>query len=345
MKVIINASDIHSGGGKVLLNDFLNAAVNINGINFHVFTDYRFDKSPYSSGNICFKDVSKLGRVFVDWMIKKIAKSGDMVIYMGDMPPLKKHICNVTQIFQNIILLGDFSMGGFPIKVKIRLTIEKWAFRLFLKNVDRMIVQTLVMKDLLLRMGFSNEVVKVIPYKSMDIVSQTIEKKIDDSFIYVASDEPYKNHKNLISAWQLLKNEGISPLLFLIGINKENELYKYITNQIQIHNLNVQIKPTLARNELLSYYRKVSALIYPSCFECFGLPLIEAMRFKLPIIASELDYVRDLLDPTETFDPGSPRSISRAVKRFLKQIELRPDVLTAEAFIKQILPDGENTNF
>ena len=53
-------------------------------------------------------------------------------------------------------------------------------------------------------------------------------------------------------------------------------------------------------------------------FESFGLPLLEAKFLGLPILASELDYVRDVVEPTETFDPESPVSISRAVQRFLK---------------------------
>jgi glycosyltransferase involved in cell wall biosynthesis len=51
--------------------------------------------------------------------------------------------------------------------------------------------------------------------------------------------------------------------------------------------------------------------------ESFGLPLIEARQAGLPILASELDYVRDIVDPEESFDPFSARSIVRAVTRFM----------------------------
>ena len=40
-------------------------------------------------------------------------------------------------------------------------------------------------------------------------------------------------------------------------------------------------------------------------FESFGLPLLEASSIDLPIIASESDYVRDVCEPAQTFDPNS----------------------------------------
>ena len=86
----------------------------------------------------------------------------------------------------------------------------------------------------------------------------------------------------------------------------------------------------------MSYYRRVKALIYPSFFECFGIPMIEAKNFDLPIIAAELDYVRDLIKPAETFDPSSPRSIARAVKRFLGAPDDRFKVMPAKDFVREL---------
>ncbi|RYH16174.1 MAG: glycosyltransferase family 1 protein, partial [Alcaligenaceae bacterium] len=60
-----------------------------------------------------------------------------------------------------------------------------------------------------------------------------------------------------------------------------------------------------------------SALIFPSVAETFGLPMLEARAGQLPIIASERDFVRDVCNPQQTFDPASPHSIARAVLRFM----------------------------
>jgi len=50
-----------------------------------------------------------------------------------------------------------------------------------------------------------------------------------------------------------------------------------------------------------------------------------------------LDYVRDILDPVETFDPNSAKSISRSIKRFLKIKEKKTEVVDPEVFIKNMI--------
>ena len=57
----------------------------------------------------------------------------------------------------------------------------------------------------------------------------------------------------------------------------------------------------------------------------------------MPIIAGEMDYVRDVVDPSETFDPLSPVSIARAIKRYLGVPERPLSVMTAERFVKELL--------
>ena len=74
----------------------------------------------------------------------------------------------------------------------------------------------------------------------------------------------------------------------------------------------------LPNEKIWVLYKKSRALIFPSTIESFVLPLIKASKIGLPIIAAEKDYVRDVCTPKETFDPQSPLSISRAIKRFLK---------------------------
>jgi glycosyltransferase involved in cell wall biosynthesis len=92
----------------------------------------------------------------------------------------------------------------------------------------------------------------------------------------------------------------------------------------------------LSSDEVADLYQSSSALIYPSKTESFGLPLIEAAQYKLPILAAELDYVRDVVVPVETFDPNSPVSIARAVRRFLGNAEPTIQIHSAEEFLEEV---------
>ena len=85
---------------------------------------------------------------------------------------------------------------------------------IFLKNVDHIFVQNIVMQDLLIGLGYSEKNIRVIPYKNVDMVKFS-GVRIKESFIYVASGDAHKNHLNLISAWIILSKENIYPTLFL----------------------------------------------------------------------------------------------------------------------------------
>jgi glycosyltransferase involved in cell wall biosynthesis len=77
--------------------------------------------------------------------------------------------------------------------------------------------------------------------------------------------------------------------------------------------------------------------VFPSVSESFGLPLIEARQVGLPIVASELDFVRDVCEPEHSFDPYSSVSIARAIRRFLGQNETPVEPVGAEAFLSAVM--------
>lgn len=336
MKIIIIASGCHRGGGGVMLKDLLNSALTMKSINFHIMVDYRFDWQSYSSENIVFTTISKFQRIFyVNKIVSNLVDKNDIIINISGLPTFKRYSGTVVHYLMNRFHVDNYPTTDLPIFARLRLAIEKMAFSIYLKNADYIFVHNVVMKDLVLKLGYSENIIRVIPFKDLDEINFD-GQKLKNSFLYVASGEAYKNHLNLVSAWSILAEEGIYPTLFLT-IDDNTRLHREILSRIQKYHLKIYIKPNLPRNELLSYYQKVSALIYPSFFECFGIPLVEAAGYNLPIIASELDYVRDLVEPVQTFDPESSRSIARAVKRFIGHKDKRNKVLSSDEFIKELM--------
>ena len=57
----------------------------------------------------------------------------------------------------------------------------------------------------------------------------------------------------------------------------------------------------------------------------------------MPVLASEMDYVRDVLDPEQTFDPISVTSIARAIKRFMGVFEQPLPLQNATEFLNHVL--------
>jgi glycosyltransferase involved in cell wall biosynthesis len=178
--------------------------------------------------------------------------------------------------------------------------------------------------------------IRVLPFldDSGEMPSQTV---ITHDFIYVADGEAHKNHRNLLAAWTLLAAEDIRPSLALTLDARFKNLIDDIAAACLRHQLKIINLGTMSRAELLRLYAACGALIFPSTSESFGLPLIEASRIGLPIVAAELDYVRDVCEPIQTFDPKSPNSMARAVRRFLGVAEQRHHVRSAKEFLAELV--------
>jgi glycosyltransferase involved in cell wall biosynthesis len=179
----------------------------------------------------------------------------------------------------------------------------------------------------------------VLPFMAQAAVSPSPQSgpALEWDFVYVADGEAHKNHTRLLQAWRLLAQQGLRPRLALtLGARDQPLLDALQALQrecaVEIHNLG-----QMPHAQVLQLYQRARALIFPSLTESFGLPLLEARQLGLPILAPELDYVRDVCEPAETFDPHSARSIARAVQRFVKQPEARLEILTAADFWQAFL--------
>ena len=91
MNIFINASNIHIGGGKVIVNDLMNAAKHYKLINFVFYVDSRFESHTLKQSNVIIKIIKKKQRFLVYSFINKEAQKNDIVIYLTNLPPIFKH--------------------------------------------------------------------------------------------------------------------------------------------------------------------------------------------------------------------------------------------------------------
>lgn len=336
-KLIINASNCHQGGGKTLIHGFLKGAGR--SIKIILFIDYRLEIDFPICDSIDIIRTNKFSRFFVGFEIKKLVKKNDKIVYFGNLPPYMNFNCkNVLLQLSSRFFVDSINMKGFNLKDIIKIKLEKIYFKLFIKNVNQVIVQTSTMHNLLVKSGFKKKIsiwaFDDLGNKSFD--DDQIIKKEKDTFIYVASLLPYKNHQRLLKSWKKLKKDNICPKLYLT-IDGNSFLKKWIKDYVKNHDLNVIFLDNISREELLSIYLRVETLIYPSLFEAFGLPLIEAKKYKMKIIASDLDYCWDFIQPDYFFNPFNIESITRAVKRFLTKDKRLDTIYSPKEFFNKIL--------
>lgn len=335
--IIIDASNIHTGGGKTLLNDFIHDALNFHNINFLIWVDYRYqilDKFQ-NQQNITFHKTPKRSRFVIKFFLQRLAKKDDVIIYFGNIPPFTKSSCRSLLIQSNRFIIEKVKIKD-KIFNRMRVAFERILFKLFKNKVDEVIVQSTSMKHLIENFKNNTFVTQIMPFKNFNEDVEIIPIDQRDGFIYVSSDDPHKNHENLLKAWILLSKDKIYPKLFLT-LSSKSVFLDYIKEINAKYSLNIEILIDAERQELLKIFSSSKALIFPSLIESYGLPLIEANMLGIDIIASELDCIRDAVDPCETFDPQSPLSISRAVKRYLKINEPKVDIIAPSVFIKYLI--------
>lgn len=177
--------------------------------------------------------------------------------------------------------------------------------------------------------------------RSFDIVlnedrKYKIRMQLPERYIfYPANSWPHKNHKRLIDALEILKKKYHSDCkLVLTGnaFDKENELREYIASK-GLSNEVVSLG-YIRQKEMPYVFANAEILVFPSLFEGFGIPLVEAMRVGTPIACSECGSVPEIAgDAAVLFDAYDAEDIAAKLNILEKDGELR-ERLTAQGKIR-----------
>jgi glycosyltransferase involved in cell wall biosynthesis len=140
---------------------------------------------------------------------------------------------------------------------------------------------------------------------------------------------PHKNHYMLmIALHRLRKAYGVTLPLVLTGddMGQWATLEKFVSHfqlQEQVHYLGY-----VGHEELRGLYESATMLLFPSLFEGFGIPLVEAMVLGCPIVASKTTSIPEVVgDAALLFDPRNPDSIASASYRLLIDEDLRQTLI------------------
>lgn len=342
-RIYIHANNVHQGGGRSLLLALLESLSN--NLDWFATLDARLFplKDSFGEGRIKWVAGSALQRLNSEWWIFRHVQKEDVLICFGNLPPLLRSRGRVIVFVQNRYLVESHCLQGLSVGLRLRICIERWWLIMRTKNVDLFVVQTPTMKSLLQTRIARVKAVADFPFVGANEgYARTVPARTASvfkyDFLYVASGEPHKNHRNLIEAWCLLAQAGSFPSLCL---TVDEAAFPEICRLLQLKKaefgLKVENRGSIPHAQIRLLYGQARAFIFTSAFESLGLPLIEARQAGLPVLAPELDYVRDVLDPEQVFDPASPVSIARAVKRFLSLEEPPLMLLDAEGFMNHIL--------
>lgn len=115
------------------------------------------------------------------------------------------------------------------------------------------------------------------------------------SYLIVCTVEPRKNHKYLFETFKKLWDDGLEVNLHIVGRVgwKVDSLLKEIKQHPEFGR-RIFLWHDLNDSELVYCYKHAKALLFPSVIEGFGLPLIEAQHYGLPVLASDTPIHREI---------------------------------------------------
>lgn len=150
--------------------------------------------------------------------------------------------------------------------------------------------------------------------------------KLPERFLfYPAQTWPHKNHLTLLRALALLRDtRGLRIPLVCSGF--QNGYFPTIRRQLGVLGLHEQVRFTgfVSEAELRGLYARADTLVFPSRFEGFGMPVLEAFSAGIPVACSAAACLPDLCgDAARLFDPDAPESIAAAIAELWDQPERR----------------------
>jgi glycosyltransferase involved in cell wall biosynthesis len=154
--------------------------------------------------------------------------------------------------------------------------------------------------------------------------------RLPERFIfYPANHWPHKNHDGLLRALAHLKQErGVELPCVLTGFSHGYPLQEKIAQ----YGLCDQVKVVgyVSQEEIRGIYHKATMLCFPSLFEGFGMPIIEAMASSCPVVCSNAASIPEVAGEAAIFfDPQNPRDIAEKLLTLWENRALRERLVLA----------------
>jgi len=166
-----------------------------------------------------------------------------------------------------------------------------------------------VRDDLVERLGYPRDRVRVI-YHGVDRQRFSPDGRAREPFLlYPANWWPHKNHERLLEAFRLVRRERPDLRLVLTGSGHPHTLPD-----------GVESRGLVSDDELVELYRSAAALVFPSLYEGFGLPPLEALSCGCPVAVSRVAALPEVCGEAAVyFDPASAEDIARGAADVLER--------------------------
>ncbi len=248
---------------------------------------------------------------------------------------------NVIGSSSNLVyILYDLSMFKFPQRSKFG---KRLYFKLFLpltlrKSRKIIAISKNTKSDAINLLNCSSEKTEVV-YLGTEKIYEKKPSKIEiekvrskyglpqNFFLFVSTIEPRKNVSNLLKAFDIAYPQTKIPIVFVGNkgwrFKKIKKTYSRIKNKDKI-----KFTGYVSNKDLSAIYRIASCLVYPSLYEGFGIPCLEAMISECPVITSNVSSLPEVCGNAALYvDPYNVSEIAQAMVNIINDKGLRKKLI------------------
>lgn len=215
--------------------------------------------------------------------------------------------------------------------VKIYPENYKWIMKLYLcyyfyniKRADAIIaVSETTKKDIIKYLHIAPEKIYVVynglGFKKFKLEKERVKFSYQRKYLFYIGD--MRKNKNLLSAIKgferYIQNESDSEMYFYIAGNKKDE-YNKIYDYVKGKKIEERVKflGYVTEEEKILLYKNAFAFLFVSCYEGFGIPILEAMFYELPVITSNCSAMKEIASNAAVLvNPEDIQEISYAIRR------------------------------
>ncbi len=289
------------------------------------------------------------------WYINNDIRNLGLDIYHGLSQELPSGIESTGS--KSVVTVHDLIFLRFPgYYNRADVAIYKKKMVLACRAADRIVAVSRQTKaDLMEMLNVPGEKISVIYqgcnpwFRDFDMESagEDIRTKYNLPEKYLLYVSTIEERKNLLGILKAMKISDIGIPLVVIG-RKSKRYFGEVMKYINASGLkNIIFPGGIANTELPSIYRNAECLVYPSFFEGFGIPVLEALVSGTPVITSRGGCFAEAGGPESIYiDPHEPAEIGEAILRVLNNNDLRSRMINAgKSYASGFSEDGIARNY
>ncbi len=168
---------------------------------------------------------------------------------------------------------------------------------------------------------------ELAPLPAETVARFRVERELPERFLlFLGTLEPRKNLTTLLRAYSQTRTSLGVPLIVAGGKGWLYEPIFKLVDELQLHE-HVRFVDYVPREELGLWYNAATALVYPSLYEGFGLPPLEAMQCGTPVVTSNVSSMPEVVgDAAITFNPTDVEALASALLEVITNAELRDEL-------------------